>query len=194
MKQSQAWKNLERETARYFGTKRRLRGADFSASDVEIIVDVDKWLKRDAIYYDQRLVVECKYRSEIGVVPLYNKYRALHPDAVTIVILGDYLLVDLEYFELVWNDIIEAPLKTPNELLQSYAIHNPSREPAEYLGKYLSQCKDYITDIEAGDTEDDALYFPILCLAKKNIKGRIVVCHLEDITYIQEVIDEIVNH
>lgn len=194
MKQSQAWKNLERETARYFGTKRRLRGADFSASDVEIIVDVDKWLKREAIYYDTRLVVECKYRTEIGVVPLFNKYKALHPDFVTIVMLGSYLLVDLEYFDLVWNDIIEAPLKSSKELLQSYAIHKPSVQPPQYLNKYLSQCHDYITDIEGGDSDDDSLYFPLLCLAKKRIKGRIVVCHLDDITYIQEVIDEITNH
>jgi len=194
MKQSQAWKNLERETARYFGTKRRLRGADFSASDVEIIVSVDKWLQRESIYYGTRLVVECKYRTEIGVVPLFNKYKALHPSLVTIVMLGDYLLVDLEYFDLVWNDIIELPTKTPTELLQSYAIHRPNKQPAKYLDDYLSQCRDYITDITGSDTDDDSIYFPILCLAKKSIKGRVVVCHLNDITYLQEIIDEIVNH
>ncbi len=52
MKQSQAWKALEREAARGLGGKRVHRGADFGVSDVDVTVDdFPEW------------AIDCKYRS-----------------------------------------------------------------------------------------------------------------------------------
>lgn len=51
-KQSQAWKNLERETARKLGGRRISRGSDFSVSDVDVVVDDFPALR-----------IDCKYRA-----------------------------------------------------------------------------------------------------------------------------------
>jgi hypothetical protein len=49
-RRSQAWKALEREAAEALGGRRVMRGADFSVSDVDVIVDDMPHLKIDAKY------------------------------------------------------------------------------------------------------------------------------------------------
>ncbi len=49
-RQSQAWKNLERETAKALGGRRVLRGMDFSQSATDVIVDDFPQLKIDCKY------------------------------------------------------------------------------------------------------------------------------------------------
>lgn len=191
MAQSQAWKNLERETARYFRTKRRLRGADFSESDVEIVASVDTWLEREPTELDPRLVVECKYRTTIGVVDIFNKCKDVRSECITIVVLGNYLMVDLVNFESLWNDVIEPPNIKPYKMLLEYDIHTPNRPAPGYLDDYMYQCTEYINDIKFSNSPDhDKLFFPILCLAKKRTKGRVAVCHLSDIEMLQKVSEQ----
>lgn len=50
MKQSQAWKALEREAARLFGGKRISRGANFAESDVDVSLPGLRYIKVDAKY------------------------------------------------------------------------------------------------------------------------------------------------
>ena len=54
---SGAWKDHERKVAKYFNTTRRLRGDDFSQSDIEVLASVDTWLGWTGS--DSFIVVEC---------------------------------------------------------------------------------------------------------------------------------------
>lgn len=61
-KQSQAWKNLERKTAKQLGGKRITRGEDFSISALDV--------------EHRRLAIDCKYRQKWGFVAQYDKLVA----------------------------------------------------------------------------------------------------------------------
>lgn len=75
-KQSRAWKEAEKLTARLLGGRRVLRGADFSKSDVDVIVDDFPMLRVDSKYRTRwshhRFLeeVQKKYCSEPEHVPV----------------------------------------------------------------------------------------------------------------------------
>jgi hypothetical protein len=173
-KQSQAWKTHERETARYFGTQRRLRGADFSQSDVEVLVNVPEWLYGTAISQGPLIVVECKYSSQAGIVSDFKDLTSGHTDKTPIVILEDYILLRLNDFKEVYHDFIENQHYTALEALFTYEFIHSSKKAPNYLKGYRDQSLDYTKDLK-----EPAL--PIVCLAKNRVKGKVAIINRADL-------------
>jgi hypothetical protein len=182
---SSAWKQLERDTASYFGTRRRLRGDDFSRSDVEVLVDVEGWLKDGRPPKKYYLVIECKYSKEHGIVQLFNKAQ-LNVSNVLILRLGDYILVKLDNFIDLYKDFIDIDHSTSipghRELLleyisSKYTISQSNRRCPQYLDSYVEQARKYIPKL----TMATAKVLPLLSLAKANTKGRVIAVHVEDV-------------
>jgi len=105
MRQSQAWKNLERSVAEALGGTRVLRGADFSESDVDVKVD-DFPL----------LAIDCKYRKSHAFHSLIEEIRTKYcgdgtksPVLVTKHKNGqrNYVSMDLELLQTLLNIIRE---------------------------------------------------------------------------------------
>jgi hypothetical protein len=90
-KQSQAWKNLERQIAKALNGKRVLRGADFSVSDTDVEIPDFPHLKIDAKYRVKHAhhslleEIQQKYCSEPHTVPvLITKHHNQNGACVTI--------------------------------------------------------------------------------------------------------------
>lgn len=95
-KQSQAWKNLERKTAKRLGGKRITRGADFSVSALDV--------------EHKYLAIDTKYRQAWGFISYYDKLvedtRRLYKgqDKIPVLIVkkarrrGEFVIVSLEDF------------------------------------------------------------------------------------------------
>lgn len=95
-KQSQAWKNLERQAAKALGGNRVLRGANFAIEDVDVKVDDLPFLKVDAKYrvkhshHTLMAEIERKYCKESTDIPvLITKHHNQ---------TGAYVTVPLEFF------------------------------------------------------------------------------------------------
>jgi hypothetical protein len=98
-RQSQAWKNLERQVAKALGGKRVLRGANFAIEDVDVKLDDIPYLRIDAKYRKKHAhhtlfeEVKTKYCQESGQIPvLVTKHHNQDGACVT---------VDLEFFSIL---------------------------------------------------------------------------------------------
>lgn len=114
MRRSQAWKDLERETAAALRGKRIYRGADFSVSDTDVLVPDIPELKVDCKYKQAHshhsLMAEIreKYCGDQGVPVLVTKSKRQHGACVT---------VPLEFFAVLldgWRKLAE--LQKTNEI------------------------------------------------------------------------------
>lgn len=172
-----AWKRLEREAARYFNVKRRSRGNDFSQSDVEVLVNVKDWLDTPP-YQSLYIVVECKYRKEIGVVPLFLKETRSFKDRIPILSIGDFILCRLDDFEDVFRDFAMSDQDLVNIVSKYVIINNAKKEP-KYLREYMEQAQEY-THILPEHSHN----FPLVCMARAGTAGRIVAfssTHLKEL-------------
>lgn len=76
MKQSQAWKNFERETAKILGGRRIYRGDDFSRSDVDVALDdlphykIDNKYRKAHAHHSLMEEILRKYCVGDGTVPV----------------------------------------------------------------------------------------------------------------------------
>lgn len=171
-KQSNAWKVHELITAKYFKTERRKRGDDFSRSDVEVLADAGNWLDLKS-YNGIYIVVECKYRKDIGIVSVFRKI-ALGNTKIPIMRIGDFFLCYLEDFKDVFVDFV-AHIQSNIDIIditnKYEIIYNNGTEP-KYLRDYLDQAAGY-----SKDNKVPGHCFPLLCLAKANTRGRVVAFH-----------------
>jgi hypothetical protein len=172
-KQSQAWKTHERETARYFNTVRRLRGSDFSVSDVEVLVDTNAWLYGTENTQGPHMVVECKYSSKAGIVTDFKEITAGRTIKTPIVTRESYLLLLLNDFKQFYVDFIGHTI-TGLEALQKYEFIHSSKKAPEYIKAYREQSMDYTKDIKGP-------CLPIVSLAKNSVKGKIAIINTNDI-------------
>jgi hypothetical protein len=169
---SDAWKDHERQTAEYFVTKRRLRGNDFSQSDVEILADVGNWLNLKS-YNGIYLSVECKYRKDIGIVTAFKKI-AKDKTKIPIYRVGDFILCYLSDFKDVFVDFI-AHIQSNIDIVDitnKYEISYKDGVEPKYLREFLGQAEGYS---KAGKVAGHCM--PLLSLAKANTRGRVVAFH-----------------
>lgn len=101
-KQSEAWKNLERQAAQALGGVRVLRGDDYSQSDVDVLIPAFPELKVDCKYRQKHAhhslmeIIRQKYcEVEFDVPVLVTKHRNQSGACVT---------VDLDYFARLLDD------------------------------------------------------------------------------------------
>ena len=173
-----AWKDHERETARYFGTRRRLRGSDFSQSDVEVLVDVETWLNRKS---DRKIVVECKYSKQHGIVTHFkDTFSATNGAGIPIMVLDNYYIVRLddfqEFYEFFLDPDIRSPKKSKIDVLGYFDTVKSKRKAPKYLDEYREQAKGYISP-----NVDTWKYLAISCIAKSRTIGKLICIHKEDI-------------
>lgn len=90
-RQSQAWKNLERQTAKELDGRRITRGGNFAVSDVDVVVDAHPELRIDCKYrtshshHSLMAAIERKYCARPGDVPvLVTKHHNQESAYVTI--------------------------------------------------------------------------------------------------------------
>ena len=179
------WKNHERTVAKYFKTQRRVRGADFGVSDVEVAVNVEDWLGIPES--KAGIVVECKYGKKLGVVRHYKDLASLvHPSDIAIVNLGGYYLCSLEDFEHVYQLLIdnkEEELDLPT-MGGMFSLIGSKQEAPEYLIEYHKQAREYLIN----DTikSQNCVFLPIVCMAKSGTKGQVVSINITDIQIFRE--------
>ena len=98
-RQSQTWKNLERQIAKSLGGKRILRGDDYSQSKPDVFLPSNP-----------NLIIDCKYRQNFNHHQLFkeikNKY-CTNNEQIPILITkqakehNNLVTIDLEYFKFL---------------------------------------------------------------------------------------------
>jgi hypothetical protein len=176
-----AWKDLERKVAKFFNTKRRLRGSDFSESDVEIIADVSKWL--DSSDYSGYIIGECKYRSTgLGVIDSFIKDR--DKDRLSIGRIGsDVVMVDLKDFEEIFIKAHKIKIIHPI-LFQGAHVFQVKKNVPKYINEYLDQAGDYGKIVSKEITLPHGRTvpcLPLLCTAKRSRQGVYALFRIEDL-------------
>lgn len=169
---SDAWKDHERKTAEYFNTTRRLRGNDFSQSDVEILAEAGEWLNLKS-YNGIYLVVECKYRKDIGVVTAFKKV-AQGKTKIPIYRVGDFIMCYLNDFKDVFVDFVAHIQDNIDivDITNKYEIEYSDGTEPKYLRDYLGQAAGY-----SETNKVNGHCMPLLSLAKANTRGRVVAFH-----------------
>jgi len=175
------WKHHEREVAKYFGTQRRLRGADFSQSDVEVFVDAYDWLGIGNEFF---LVVECKYSTAgHGLIPkFYTRYREFHKnnDYAFACPIGNCILMDLQDLKSYMQNIVLGKGFIPPSTMYFNDTMSHLQVP-KYIEDYLAQARDYSTAIKVTKP-----VLPLVCMAKRNQKGRLVVMSITDLCKLKD--------
>lgn len=166
-----AWKRLERNTAKYFGTQRRVRGSDFGESDIEILASVYDWLGEEHAK-DIGIAVECKYRKKHPIIDIIHKSLK---DRIGIVTIGNYILCRLEDFETIYKFIINPWPDLNGYLVLSIDSKHLPKLPPKYLDDYREQVVKYSI---RGDKQ---IVLPVVCMAQAKTRGTIVSIHLNDI-------------
>lgn len=173
-----AWKDHERKVAKYFKTTRRLRGDDFSQSDIEVLASVDTWLGWSGT--NAHIAVECKHTKKNGIVNTFKSIASQYvsKDKIPIIRIGDFLLCNLEDFEEVFIDFIYNDNRNPDLIHISNKftfLHRDLKEP-KYLRDYRSQATDYLDTLKV-----KTLCLPVTCLARPSTVGRLICIHVDDI-------------
>jgi hypothetical protein len=166
-----SWKRLERDVAEYFGTSRRLRGADFGTSDIEILAVVKEWLPELPLSDKLTLAVECKYRKAHPIVDLVHENIADGPSMVRV---GDYILMRLEDFKFFFKVIV---LPWPHlNVIDALTWDNRwlNKKVPKYLDEYRAQAVQYTA-------HEDMVLLPLVCMAQANTKGKVIAVHTTDI-------------
>ena len=177
---SHAWKDHERKVAKYFRTTRRLRGDDFSQSDIEVLASVDTWLGWTGS--GSFIVVECKHTKKNGIVNTFRNIASqyVNKDRIPILRIGNFLLCYLENFDEIFVDFIYNDNCNPDlvDISSKYSfLYKDLKEP-KYLRDYREQVLGYSSHVP---TKSKCL--PITCLARPSTVGRIVSIHIEDLEY-----------
>ena len=172
-----SWKRHERETARYFGTRRRLRGHDFSVSDVEVLVDINEWLGQTDDF-KPLLIVECKYSKNMGIVTDYKKLTLKSKLENPMIQLENYIIGELKDFKEFYSNFVNPQKNSSNNIndLRGLKLVQSHKKPPKYLDDYYVQARDYSLDQE---TEQPIL--SMVCVTKARLKGRFFVINLGDI-------------
>lgn len=176
-----AWKQHERNVARYFNTKRRSRGADFGQTDVEVLASVSEWLGwEDTNTY---IIAECKYSKYLGIVSTFRGIAAqdICKEKMTILRLDgksldhSLYMCDLENFERIFTDFIyhQGAHNSLIDVSDEYSIVSKTMSIPNYLHEFLEQSRGYADTLKASDP--DSLAFPIAVLAKARTVGRVAV-------------------
>ena len=175
---SGAWKDHERKVAKYFNTTRRLRGDDFSQSDIEVLASVDTWLGWTGS--DSFIVVECKHTKKNGMVNTFKNIAGQYvsKDRIPILRIGDFLICNLDDFSEMFVDFIYNDNCNPDlvEISSKYCfLYKDLKEP-KYLRDYRSQATGYVDHL--GVTSKS---LAVTCLARPATVGRIICVHVNDI-------------
>jgi hypothetical protein len=175
-KQSQQWKQHERDVAKYFGTSRRLRGSDFSQSDVEVLVNFNDWASRPIEENGPLLIVECKYSKNMALMDEWKKFDS-SSDGITIVKMGSYYLMPLEGVkEFFQTFVLKTHHRESLEILEYFDIVSTSKKVPGYLDGYMEQSRGYIEEITTGN-----ITLPLVCMAKARTQGKLVAINRGDL-------------
>ena len=165
-----AWKRLERDVAKHFGTQRRVRGADFGESDIEIVATLADWLGKDHSSC-VGLAVECKYRKNHPIIDIVHTYTTSYQ--LGIVHIGEYMLCQLDMFEHLWNFVIKN-FPTLHHAILYCDIKVLDKKVPKYLDDYRAQAVQYTA-------HDGMILLPLVCMAQANTKGKVIAVHTADI-------------
>lgn len=176
-----SWKKHERETAKYFGTTRRLRGDDYSQEDVEILFNAEEWLSSSR-YSQVTVVVECKYRKQIGIFDNFKSAKQASRSRKTILRIGEYILCDLKDFKDVFIDLIDNDLDVVT-LSERYCILHDEKKQPKYLDEYLEQAQEYCKNLPSSEH-----CLPLVSLARASTPGKIICVHSSSITAFKQYI------
>lgn len=193
-KQSSSWKVNERATAEFFGVKRKLRGADFSQEDVEIVVPIADWSSRRDYNIRQSpsflggLVVECKYRqaSSCKLPTLFKEVADRRPDKrmVPIALLGNYVLswmeeprkskdksLPIHHFDLVWNYLV-CDISSAKEFVKTFYVEWLHKKSPKYLADWMEQAKRYqYREVNGKELK----FFPVVEICTAGKPGRLMI-------------------
>lgn len=190
------WKRLEREVAKFFGTTRRLRGNDFSESNIEVLASLNDTKMLHHCDFESNLMqkfgvaVECKYRKSQPLVTLFSSYcftKKQKKKNSTILFLGDYYICDLYSFKDACSffyeieDKLNCSANTSNLSIffknkYRFDIVYSDKSVPTYLEEYYNQCCSY-KSIELGFIS----VLPLVCLGQANKKQKIVIGKVADL-------------
>ena len=191
-----AWKQHERNVAKYFNTKRRSRGADFGETDVEVIASVSEWLGWEDT--NTHIIAECKYSKYLGIVSTFRNLetstKSLSKDKIVILRLEGNRLVErplflcnLDNFDSIFIDFIyhQGAYNSLLDVSKDYSIISKSMSIPKYLHEFLDQSRGYALHAEAkSDKNSPTIAFPVAVLAKANTVGRVLVFSSYDVEHL----------
>lgn len=154
-KQSQAWKNLERYVAKYFGGKRIPRGADFGQSLPDVIAP-SPYPKGGSI------LVECKYSQNQPWIDLLMREAKKYDHLETVLIFkaGQFVFWDLEMSSEILN--------------KEHTIITLKRRVPGYIKENYNQCVTYlITHPTFSQNIEPAPYLPMVVMGKRQCPVRV---------------------
>jgi hypothetical protein len=168
--------NHERETARYFGVKRRNRGDDFGRSDIEVLVDVNTW---SGVHNprEPKLLVECKYRNDLGIVPFFKEFTSKAAN-IPILSMGNYFFCYLTDFAEIYMFLIDIYVEREffEDIHKRVSLLTTDKQLPQYIEEYTRQAADYSSQIPESSPR-----LPLVCLQKARIAGKIICFSLENL-------------
>ena len=196
-----AWKLHERLVAQYFYTEREKRGADFSISDCDVLVNVTDWHEAlgrglDPCPYTH-IVVECKYHSGLKLHEWMRDFSSRTKTGRNPIMFWDsgaferpeYGICWLEDFEKAWDCFITKPYYTVVEMLEQWTPGFIQRKSPEYLKNWWLQAFNYCCEFSKPVSERDTNFrasdermlrqkceaFPVVSVRSNKLKGRLMI-------------------
>lgn len=184
------WKVHERKVARYFGVERNLRGDDFSRKNCDVIAPLTSWEKVTEAKVNNTpgdvecIVVECKYRADLGLHKLMSEVgsNSTYTEKVPIAVWGEYFMCWLTNpitkqrdFDTAWVNLIT---NYPGYLWLCKVFHVETlrRMVPSYIQEYIEQAYDYALD---NRKKNGYGAFPVAAIRCSNKRGAIAVWKMD---------------
>ena len=201
------WKAHERAVAKHFGTEREKRGADFSVSDCDVLVNIDDWYESRRFNstgaLEQRythLVVECKYRADLKLHQWMREFSKGVPRGKTPVLFWDspgnpvpeYGICWMEDFDTIWVNWMHDELFPISTFASYWQVGYVKRKSPTYLGQWWDQAHNYCCELQRPPEErhtsfrasdervlrQECIGYPLISVRANKLKGRLMVWKL----------------
>jgi len=197
------WKAHERAVAEHFGTTREKRGADFSVSDCDVLVNVEDWY--EARQYREtsdftHIVVECKYNSGLKLHEWMRDFSASVPKCKTPILFWDspgspipeYGVCWQKDFDHIWLSWMTDPSYAIANFASYWTIGYIKRQVPKYLEEWWNQAHSYCLELQKPPEERDTTFrasdervlrqeccaYPLVSVRANKLKGRLMVWKL----------------
>lgn len=171
---SKSWKQLEYHVAEVLGGKRPSRSS-WAESCPDVVVHKIIQLSAHSIHVG--LIVECKYSQDQPWQRFVSELMddmSLN-DSVKIVTCEDLVIWDLEDTDVVLTDIF-AHMDVLH-LIKNYSVIAAKKKVPKYIRQMLGQVASYGSWVPDGCSS----WIPLVCLAQKRARRRIIICNFDDL-------------
>jgi len=198
------WKVHERAVASHFGTVREKRGADFSVSDCDVLVNVADWYEYMGRSVGScpltHIVIECKYSSNLKLHQWMRDFSSTIKNSKMPIMFWDddkydypeYAICWLDNFESAWEDFVVNRSLSLVEFFERWQPGYITRKVPGYLEDFWLQAYNYCCELQKPPGErntnfrapdervlrQECVAYPLVSVRAKKLKGRLMVWKL----------------